>query len=141
MLTVYSCTKLAEARAYHHRLAGLGVSPMVNAVLLIAAGASMIFGPLIGFFDCYYDMKNHMLATTIFTVGEIIYIYLLTYLVASNRTQFPQSAQSSINLCVYQLYLVAINGVLMYLGPEWTGISIHQIGEWFAFFSDFYIRW
>jgi hypothetical protein len=62
MLTVYSCTKQAEARAYYNRLSGF-VSPLVNNFLLFAATVSFIFGPLIGFFDCYYDMDMHMLAT------------------------------------------------------------------------------
>jgi hypothetical protein len=29
----------------------------------------------------------------------------------------------------------------MSLGPQVVGISIAQIGEWFAFYSDFFIRW
>ena len=62
MLTIYSCTKQAEARSYHHRISGF-VSPLVNNILLLAATASFIFGPLIGYFDCYYDMEHHMLCT------------------------------------------------------------------------------
>lgn len=58
MLTIYSCTKQAEARAYYHRLSGF-VSPLMNNVLLLAAVVSFVFGPLIGFFDCYYDMPHH----------------------------------------------------------------------------------
>ena len=87
MFTVYSFTKQAEARAYHHRLSGF-VSPLANGFLLLAASASFIFGPLIGYWDCYYNMDKHMLATQIFTGGEIVYIYFITYLIATNRNQF-----------------------------------------------------
>ena len=139
MLTIYSCTKQAEARAYHHRLSTF-VSPLVNGFLLFCAAVSCFFGPLIGFFDCYYDMKHHMFATTCFTVGEIAYIFVLVYLIASNRSQFDASANSSINLCVYALILVMIDGVLMNLGRDYLGISINQIGEWIAFYSDFFVR-
>jgi hypothetical protein len=62
MLTIYSCTKQAEARAYHDRLSGF-VSPLVNSLLLLAALASFIFGPCIGFWDCYYDMDIHCFVT------------------------------------------------------------------------------
>jgi hypothetical protein len=62
MLTIYSCVKQAEARAYHDRLSTF-VSPCVNNFLLFPALASFIFGPLIGYWDCYYNMDKHMLAT------------------------------------------------------------------------------
>lgn len=84
MLTIYSCTKQAEARAYHDKLSTFA-SPLVNSLILLSAAASFIFGPLIGYFDCYYDMDHHMLATNIFTIGEIIYVFSVVYLVASNR--------------------------------------------------------
>ena len=141
MFTIYSCTKQAEARAYFNRLSGF-VSPLANGLLLVAALASFIFGPLIGFFDCYYDMPHHMLATQIFTVGEIIYIYGVVYLVASNRSQFSDSDQPVINRCIFALIIVLIDGFFMfYLGPGVLGINIHQIGEWIAFYSDFFVRW
>lgn len=125
MLTIYSCTKQAEARAYHDRLSGF-VSPLVNGILLLAALVSFVFGPLIGFFDCYYDMPNHMFATTCFTGGEIVYNYGIIYLLATNRNQFPVQANSAINWCILALIITTIDGYCMfYLGPSGTGISIH----------------
>jgi hypothetical protein len=35
---------------------------------------------------------------------------------------------------------VTVDGVAMALGPKVTGISIAQIGEWIAFYIDFYVR-
>jgi hypothetical protein len=64
----------------------------------------------------------------------------MVYILATNRNQFNASAQPIIDNCVYALILVAINGFLMAMGPEWCGISIAQIGEWYAFYSDFFIR-
>ena len=140
MLTIYSCTKQAEARAYHNTLSSF-VSPMVNSLLLLAALVSCVFGPMIGYFDCYYDMKHHMLATGLFTGGEIVYIYGMVYLLATNRNQVSASASPAIDRCIIALIIVAIDGYLMQLGPEALGISIHQIGEWVAFYLDFYVRY
>ena len=66
---------------------------------------------------------------------------MFVYLIATNRNQFSPSASSTIDTCIYSLVLVAIDGILMSLGPEVVGISIAQMGEWFAFYSDFFIRW
>ena len=140
MFAIYSCTKQAEARAYHDRLSTF-VSPLVNALLLVASLASFIGGPCIGYWDCYYDIKTHCFVTTVFTVGEIVYIYGVVYLLHTNRSQFNASAGAVIDRCVFALIIVAIDGVLMNLGPDVLGISIHQIGEWIAFYSDFYVRW
>jgi hypothetical protein len=140
MLTFYSCTKLAEARAYHDKLSTFA-SSTVNALLLLFATASFIFGPLIGYWDCYYNMDKHMLATQIFTVGEILYIYTIVYLITTNRNQYNPSVHRNIDLCVYQLYFVTFIGLLMYMGNGELGINIAQIGEWCAFFSDFWIRY
>ena len=140
MLTIYSCTKQAEARAYHDRLSTF-VSPLVNSFVLIAATASFIFGPGIGYWDCYFDMDMHMFATKIFTIGEIIYVFCVVYLVASNRTQFPQSVHSNIDTCVTSLYMILIVGIFMQIGNARLGINMNQIGEWIAFFTDFLIRY
>ena len=120
MLTIYSCTKQAEARAYNDKLSGF-VSPLMRGLLLLAATASFIFGPCIGFWDCYYDMDIHCQVTQIFTIGEIVYLFLFVYLIATNRNQFDPSANPIID-------------------PEVTGISIAQIGEWIAFYIDFFLR-
>jgi hypothetical protein len=123
MLTVYSCVKQAEARAYYHRLSGF-VSPLANNILLLAATASFIFGPLIGYFDCYYDMDHHMLATQIFTGGEVVYVYTLLYLISTNREQFPASAGNSIFLCQVGLAMVAVVGLIMSNKDNWPQYHI-----------------
>ena len=84
MLTIYSCTKQAEARAYHDKLSAIA-SPLFNNLILLAATASFIFGPLIGYFDCYYDMDWHMFFTGWFVVGEVAYGTLMVYTVATNK--------------------------------------------------------
>ena len=123
ILTIYSCTKQAEARAYHNKLSGF-VSPILNNILLLAATASFIFGPCIGFFDCYYDMHMHMKVTQIFTIGEILYLVLITYTIATNRNQFEASASSAIDRCVLGILGVAGVGIAMNLGEDATGIAI-----------------
>jgi hypothetical protein len=61
-------------------------------------------------------MDHHMLATNIFTIGEIIYVFSVVYLVASNRTQFSSSVTSNINNCINALYLILVVGVFMHIG-------------------------
>ena len=139
MLTIYSCTKQAEARAYNDKLSGF-VSPIVRGVLLLAATASFIFGPCIGFWDCYYNMDTHQFVTQIFTIGEIAYLFIIIYLLATNRNQFDASASPIINRCVVGLVLVTIDGICMNLGSQVMGISMNQIGEWIAFYIDFFLR-
>jgi hypothetical protein len=139
MLTIYSCTKQAEARAYNDKLSGF-VSPLVRGILLLAATASFIFGPCIGFWDCYYNMDIHCQVTQIFTIGEIAYLFIIVYLLATNRNQFDASASPIIDRCIVGLVCVTIDGIAMNLGPQVTGISIAQIGEWIAFYIDFFLR-
>lgn len=139
MFTIYSCVKQAEARAYYHRLSGF-VSPLVNNILLLAALVSFIFGPLIGYFDCYYDMDHHMLATGLFTGGEVVYVYTIMYVISTNRDQFPASAGNAIFLSQISLVIVLITGTFMHFKSDFPGYAVDQIGEWIAFFNDFFVR-
>ena len=88
MLTFYSCTKQAEARAYYHRLNGIA-SGLAQNLLLGFALLSCIFGPCIGYFDKYYDSPTHGFVTKLFTIGEVAYILLIIGVVNSNREKFP----------------------------------------------------
>lgn len=139
MLTIYSCTKQAEARAYHDKLSTM-VSPLYNTVLLLAALTSFIFGPCIGYFDCYFDMPHHMLSAQLFTIGEIIYVVGVVYALCHNRSQFSPEANSTIDVCVKALGLMAIVAVLMQIGSGTLGFAVGQIGEWIAFYCDFFVR-
>jgi len=84
MLTVYSATKQAEARAYYNRLSTF-VSPLVNNFLFFAAVVAMIAGPGIGYYDTYFNIDMHMHFTTTFVVAEVIYLYTLVYLMDKNH--------------------------------------------------------
>ena len=139
MLTIYSCTKQAEARAYNDKLSGF-VSPLVRGLMLLAALASFIFGPCIGFWDCYYNMDTHCFVTQVFTIGEVVYLLIIVYILHTNRDKFEASASPIIDRCVIAYICVMIDGFAMNLGPQVTGISIAQIGEWIAFYIDFFIR-
>jgi len=139
MLTIYSCTKQAEARAYHDKLSTF-VSPLVNSLLLLCALASLMFGPCIGYWDCYYDMDMHCSVTQIFTIGEIAYVFILFYVLDTNRDQFDPKTYIYMDRIKLALFLVAIDGIFMSLGNGYLGINIAQIGEWIAFFIDFYCR-
>ena len=112
MLTIYSCTKQAEARAYHDKLSTM-ISPMYNSVLLLFAGLSFIFGPCIGYFDCYFDMPHHMLSAKLFTIGEVLYVYGVVYAVSLNRSQFGPEQNQTINTCIRGLAVMALVAILM----------------------------
>jgi hypothetical protein len=62
MFTIYSFSKQAETRAWYQRLQGVAI-PFVNNLMFIPAIMSFIFGPCIGFWDCYYDMDIHQQVT------------------------------------------------------------------------------
>jgi hypothetical protein len=56
MLTFYAFVKQAYVRAYHHRLSSFETEASNNTYLLGFAVLSCVFGPMIGFWDVYYDM-------------------------------------------------------------------------------------
>jgi hypothetical protein len=140
MLTAYSMTKQAEARAYHDRLSSF-VSPTLNNLLLVFALMSFICGPGIGFFDCYYNMDWHMWFTGWFTFGEIFYVVILVYVIHTNRTQFQASTYPLIDRCMYALGIAAIVGLCMHFNDHFPGVNVNQIGEWIAFYMDFFCRY
>ena len=143
MLTVYSFTKQAEARAYHDRLTKLRVSGTTTSLLLVFAGASFLFGPCIGYFDVYYNVHWHCKVTQIFTIGEIGYCFLITYLLSANRSQLTPESQTSLDRCVLGVIIIVVDAFLMsVVGGAAIGVpAISQIGEWFAFYADFFIRY
>lgn len=140
MLTAYSMTKQAEARAYHDKLSSF-VSPLLNTFLLLCAFVSFICGPGIGYFDCYYNMDWHMFFTGWFTAGEIFYGTIMVFIVATNRNQFDPSANPLINRCIFALFTAGIAGLCMHFKDEFPGVNVNQIGEWVAFYSDFFVRY
>ena len=87
MLTIYSCTKQAEARAWNDKLSSFVSSPM-RSFIMLGAIASFIFGPCIGFWDCYYNMDTHCFVTQVFTIGEGVFLFPLVYILHTNRKQF-----------------------------------------------------
>lgn len=138
ILTVFSCTKQAEARAYHSRLKSL-VSARVNNLLLFAALMSTISAPWIGFFDIHFNFPLHMVATLTFTLGEILYLFPLCYFLVRSRSTFPRHAQPLITFILYFAAFNLIFGLIMLYGFFFHGIAL-QIEEWVVFYSDFILR-
>lgn len=94
MLTVYSCVKQGYVRAYHHRLNGIA-SKCTQNLLLVYATLSCVFGPCIGYFDCYYNMTVHCTVTALFTAGEVLYCYTVIGVLNSSKDKF-QGHESNI---------------------------------------------
>ena len=142
MLTMYSFTKQAEARAYYQGLSGF-VSGTTNSILLVCSAASFFFGPCIGYFDTYYNVHIHCKVTQIFTIGELGYVFYMTYLLHTNRSEFTPAASSSISRCVLGVFVILLDAILMSeIGGATLGIPAkNQIGEWVAFYTIFFVRY
>ena len=139
MLTIYSVTKLGEARAYHDKLSTFA-SPLIQSVLLIFALLSFICGPGIGYFDVYYDIHRHSFYTGMFTTGEVGYLIIFTYLMHTNRSQFAPSAHYLIDRCVLAMSVAAVVGICMSFNELFPGIDVNSMGEWIVFNIDFFCR-
>jgi len=87
MMTVYSFSNLAEMRCWDDRLTTFTTSS-TRTVLWIGTVVGMIFGPGIGFYDCYYDGHWHQFVTNVFVFGQLLYIYPLVYILSQNKAQF-----------------------------------------------------
>ena len=90
MLTAYAANKQAYERAQHQRLQGIASQGTLTALLIYGA-LSCIFGPMIGFFDVYYDMHVHCFVVALFCVGEVLYVLTMTAVLNSSRALFPQA--------------------------------------------------
>ena len=138
MFMVYSFSKQAEARAHYQHLQSF-VSPLVNNLLLVAAAFGFVFGPCIGFWDCYMNMDIHVKITTLFTSGEVAYLFIIVPVMALNRSHYAPEASPIIDSCCLGIFTVLCVGAVMHLGGL-PGVSTNQIGEWIAFYSDFFVR-
>ena len=140
MLTAYAANKQAYVRAQHQRLQGITSQGTLTAMLIYAA-LSCIFGPMIGFFDVYYDMQIHCFVVALFCVGEVLYVLTMTAILNSNRSAFPQ-AGSSIDTLVTCRAVTVVLGVIT-LGAKVIGADIRPYGgdyiEWILFNLSFYI--
>lgn len=141
MLTAYAFVKQAYVRAYHHRLTGIA-SPCTNQAMLIYGLMSCVFGPMIGFFDVYYDMPVHCFVVALFVVGEVLYVFSATAVLNSCRDQFPAAAQqSAIDTLVTARTITLVLGVIT-LGSKALGYKIDPYSsyiEWILFNLSFYI--
>ena len=140
MLTVYAFVKQAQVRAFHHRLSGIA-SPCTSTAMLVYGFMSCVFGPMIGYFDVYYDMPVHCFVVALFVVGEVLYIFTATGVLNSCRDKFPQSAQSGIDRLVLCRAITVVLGVVT-LGTRVVGIKIDPYSsyiEWILFNLSFYI--
>jgi tetrahydromethanopterin S-methyltransferase subunit D len=110
--------------------------------MLIYGAMSCIFGPMIGFFDVYYDMHVHCFVVALFVIGEVLYVFTATGVLNSCRTAFPKAAQSSIDTLVTCRTLTFVLGVIT-LGAKIIGKDIDSYGgayiEWILFNMSFYI--
>ena len=119
MLTFYACVKQGYVRAYNDRLTGIA-SNGTRQSLLIYGAISCIFGPMIGFFDVYYNMQVHCFVVALFVIGEVLYIFTMTATLNSTRDQWPQSVQGSIDNLVFCRLVTVVLGVVT-LGAKVIG--------------------
>ena len=84
------------------------------------------------------NMKTHVQVTTYFTSGEVAYLFILVPVLFFNKNQFPGGASPIIDSCVLGIIVVTCVGAAMHMGVP--GVSTNQIGEWIAFYTDFFVR-
>jgi hypothetical protein len=143
MLTFYSFQKQAYVRAFYSQLKALPNEQTANVHLLYFAALSCVFGPMIGFFDVYYNMQVHCTVTALFTIGELGYIMIMIGVVSKNQDFFkgvPNAASMITNLELCRLF-IAIEAVVS-IGTKVYGINIGAWGafiEWSLFICTFYI--
>jgi hypothetical protein len=141
MLTLYAMNKQACVRAYHDRLQGIA-SPCTQQAMLIYGLMGCIFGPLIGYYDVYFDMQTHCFVVALFVVGEVLYIFSATAVLSGARDKFPQGAQSGIDTLVLCRTATVVLGVIT-LGAKVIGRNIDPYSayiEWILFNMAFYIN-
>jgi hypothetical protein len=139
MLTCYSWSKQAEARAYYSKLKPF-VNPIVNMLMLAAAGVSFIFGPMIGFFDVYYDKPHHMEVVKYFTLGEVIYLLTMLCVVSIHRSEFGSGSGLYITLFQACMLLFFVFAWLQSNQTYFVEYDKGAICEWIVFFFDFLSR-
>ena len=140
MLTWYACVKQAYVRAYHQKLSGV-ISSGTNQMLFIYGAVSCIFGPMIGYFDVYYNMTIHCTVVALFVVGEVLYIFTMTSVLNRTRARWSESAQSGIDQLVLCRLITVVLGAIT-LGSKAISKNIDPYGsyiEWILFCLSFYI--
>jgi hypothetical protein len=143
MLTFYAFQKQAYVRAFYSQLKALPNEQTANVHMLYFAALSCVFGPMIGFFDVYYNMQVHCTVTAFFVIGELGYIFTMIGVVSKNKDFFkgvPHSASmiSKLELC---RIFIAIEAVVS-IGTKIYGIKIGAWSafiEWTLFICTFYI--
>jgi hypothetical protein len=117
MLTVHALVKSAYVRAYHHRLSAFPNVAKKNTYCLYYAALSIIFGPCIGYFDVFYNVKIHCTVTAFFTIGELSYIFSVISMIKNNRLSFASGqTQTYIDYLLTCRAILFIEGCLsMYL--------------------------
>ena len=103
---------------------------------------SIVFGPLIGFFDVFYDVHIHCTCAALFTIGEVGYVINMVSVLKNHRDLFTrEGAQSKINTLIMLRGLIVIQGIVTY-GAKLYQIDIgagSSIIEWSVFHETFYI--
>ena len=123
-------------RAYFGKLQNI-ISPLANKALLLFGFLACIFGPMIGFFDTYYDSEHHMLATKLFVIGEIFYTFTITFLLNKNKLHFSKSAQDSIEILVMSCLGTIVLGIAPMFN-DYLGVpSLNSYVEWVVFLLCF----
>ncbi len=87
MLAGYVFNKQALVRAFHDRLTGIA-STSTNQWLLIFGIMGVVFGPCIGYWDCYFNLSVHVFVVTLFCIGEVGYTLTIIGVLNNNRDKF-----------------------------------------------------
>ena len=140
MLTAYACVKQAYVRAYFERLQGIA-SESTNKNLVIYGLISCVFGPMIGYYDVYYNMQVHCAIVALFVIGEVMYVLTISRLLNKKKSYFSLTAQTKIGHVNLITNSIIVLGAIK-LSAKVLPIPLGYYGgflEWILFYASFYI--
>ena len=98
LMNFFTAVNFVSYRHYYQKLAPI-VTPQMNNVLLAAGYSTLITGPVLALFDHHCDddhpcpkddwgQQMHVNATAAFVVGQVIYLFGMSYIFNSNSQKF-----------------------------------------------------
>eukprot|EP00350_Pseudokeronopsis_sp_OXSARD2_P001765 CAMPEP_0170547260 /NCGR_PEP_ID=MMETSP0211-20121228/5622_1 /TAXON_ID=311385 /ORGANISM="Pseudokeronopsis sp., Strain OXSARD2" /LENGTH=196 /DNA_ID=CAMNT_0010852165 /DNA_START=174 /DNA_END=760 /DNA_ORIENTATION=- len=116
-------------RAFYHMLQGIATQKQNDALLFF--GTISVFSlPGIGYFDEVNYLEAHVVLAGLFFSCTGIYAWILSSVISSNRTAFPEEKQPKIDKMSKLTYLMWIC-IILFLGPFFAGnIWLPRLMEW-----------
>jgi len=85
------------------------------------------------------DAKTHHKIVALFVIGELFYIFMMTYILITTRSKWSKANQSSIDIMLLSsISILLIGGIHAYFKDR-IEVKIDPYIEWFVFLLSFYL--